>query len=83
MDKKILDVKSFLDNAKSMYHAVALLEDMLKKDGYQKLAESEQWELARGGKYYTVRGGRITLRQRSVQQPQQRSSLPSSRCPHP
>ena len=57
MDKKILDVKSFLDNAKSMYHAVALLEDMLKKDGYQKLAESEQWELARGGKYYTVRGG--------------------------
>lgn len=57
MDKSILDVKQFLDGAKSVYHAVALLEDMLKKNGYQKLLEMDAWQLKPGGKYYTLRGG--------------------------
>ena len=57
MYKKISQLKSFLDNAKSVYHGVALLQNMLKTSGYQKLDESEAWQLTPGGKYYTVRGG--------------------------
>ena len=57
MDKKILELKDFLNGAKSMYHAVALIEQMLKNNGYEKLSEGESWELAPKGKYYIVRGG--------------------------
>ncbi len=61
MDKKILELKSFLDNAKSVYHAVVLLENMLKSGGYIKLNETETWQLTPGGKYYTVRGGSAVI----------------------
>lgn len=47
----------YLDNAHSVYHAVALLAEELEQAGYTRLAETEAWELVPGGKYYMVRGG--------------------------
>lgn len=47
----------YLDSAHSVYHAVALLAEELEQAGYTRLAETEDWELQLGGKYYMVRGG--------------------------
>ncbi len=49
--------KDFLDSARSMYHAVAYLENTLKNAGYTCLQEGESWELSAGGRYYLTRGG--------------------------
>lgn len=57
MNERIKCLKSFLDGAPSMYHAVALLAKELEDAGYTCLAESAAWELAPGGKYYMTRGG--------------------------
>ena len=57
MDKKIGELRDFLDSAHSVYHAVAALSWMLEDDGYQLLSEAEQWVLYPGGKYYMTRGG--------------------------
>ena len=50
-------LKKFLDVSHSVYHAVAALEEMLVNAGYEKLGESENWEVAPGGKYHMTRGG--------------------------
>ncbi len=55
--KSINELKAFLDESHSVYHAAAALEKMLEKAGYEKLSESQSWELASGGKYYLTRGG--------------------------
>ena len=57
MDKRIGELRSFLDSAHSVYHAVAALGWMLEDEGYQLLPEGEPWTLYPGGKYYMVRGG--------------------------
>ena len=57
MDKIIAELKDFLDNAHSVYHAVAALSWMLEDAGYTYLQESEDWKLLPGGKYYMSRGG--------------------------
>ena len=57
MEKKIGELRDFLDSAHSVYHAVAALSWMLEDDGYQLLSEAEQWVLYPGGKYYMTRGG--------------------------
>lgn len=57
MEKQICQLKKFLDNARSTYHAVALLGQILEQAGYTALPESQTWKLAPGGKYYVVRGG--------------------------
>ena len=57
MEKKISELRDFLDSAHSVYHAVAALSWMLEDDGYQLLSETEQWVLYPGGKYYMTRGG--------------------------
>ena len=57
MDKRISELRDFLDSAHSVYHGVAALSWMLEDAGYQLLAESEQWTLYPGGKYYMTRGG--------------------------
>ena len=54
---RISDLRHFLDNAHSVYHAVAALEQMLKNVGYIRLQEQENWTLVPGGKYYFIRGG--------------------------
>ena len=57
MDKRISELRDFLDSAHSVYHAVAALSWMLEDAGYQMLSEGEQWTLFPGGKYYMTRGG--------------------------
>ncbi len=54
-------LKDFLDGARSMYHAVAYLENVLKNAGYTCLQEGESWELSAGGRYYLTRGGSALL----------------------
>lgn len=57
MDNRIERLKNFLDGARSVYHAVTLLAKQLEDAGYCRLAETEQWNLQPGGKYYLTRGG--------------------------
>ena len=57
MDNRIEQLRSFLDSAHSMYHAIAQLEKALEEAGYTLLPESARWELQPGGKYYMTRGG--------------------------
>ena len=54
---RIYSLKSFLDGAKSVYHAVAQLKDRLEGEGYQYLSESAPWDVEAGGKYFLTRGG--------------------------
>ena len=54
---RIHSLKSFLDGAKSVYHAVAQLKDRLEGEGYQYLSESAPWDVEAGGKYFLTRGG--------------------------
>ena len=61
MDKKIEALKAFLDASRSVYHAAAYLENLLRKDGYTRLLEKDTWELVPGGKYYLTRGGSAVL----------------------
>ena len=57
MDKRIGQLRDFLDSAHSVYHAVAALSWLLEDEGYQFLPEGEQWTLYPGSKYYMTRGG--------------------------
>ena len=57
MDTGTENLKKFLDNAHSVYHAVAALADALETAGYTRLSEGESWQLVPGGKYYLTRGG--------------------------
>lgn len=54
---RINSLKSFLDGAKSVYHAVAQLKDRLEGEGYAYLSESAPWDIEAGGKYFLTRGG--------------------------
>ena len=57
MDKRISALAEFLDASPSVFHAVANLEQELKKAGYARLLENEVWQIVPGGKYYLTRGG--------------------------
>lgn len=46
----------FLDDSPSSYHAVDNLGKELLANGYERLWESQTWQLAVGGKYFVVRG---------------------------
>ena len=48
---------SFIDASPSPWHAVASVEQRLRARGFTRLEEGERWQLAAGGRYYTVRGG--------------------------
>ena len=57
MDTRIKNLQSFLDNAHSVFHAVAALAQRLEQAGYCRLREADSWELIPGGKYYLTRNG--------------------------
>ncbi len=61
MDKRIENLMAFLDASPSVYHAAANLENLLQKNGYEKLREQDAWDLVPGGKYYLVRGGTAVM----------------------
>lgn len=47
----------FLNASYTAYHAVENASDLLLKNGFVPLSETEDWTLAEGGKYFVVRGG--------------------------
>lgn len=47
----------FLKNSLTAYQAVEETENYLKQNGFEKLAETEDFDLREGGKYYVVRNG--------------------------
>ncbi|KAF2841528.1 hypothetical protein M501DRAFT_1000776 [Patellaria atrata CBS 101060] len=47
----------FLTENPTVFHAVDAVGKDLKKHGFKKLAETDAWELERGGKYYVERNG--------------------------
>ena len=57
----ISNLRHFLDNAHSVYHAADLLAQTLKGEGYIQLSEADEWNLRSGGKYYLTRGGSAVL----------------------
>ena len=57
----INEFKTFLNASRSVYHAVAALEEMLVMAGYEKLSERENWKIVPGGKYYLTRGGSTVI----------------------
>lgn len=61
MDKRISELLGFLGEAHSSYHAVAALAKKLSDAGYIRLAESADWTLVPGGKYYLTRNGSTLL----------------------
>ena len=61
MDNRITALRAFLDNAHSVYHAVALLEEQLAAAGYTRLSEADAWDIVPGGKYYVTRGGAAVM----------------------
>ena len=65
----IKKLQKFLDNAHSVYHAVALIREELDRAGYTCLSESDSWELSAGGKYYLVRNGSAILAFRTPEAP--------------
>lgn len=50
--RKMMD---YLDASPSCFHATENLKQMLLKDGYQLLQESDVWQLRHGGKYVVIR----------------------------
>ena len=47
----------FMENSKTAYHAVANITAALDSEGFTRLYEGDEWDLAIGGKYYVVRAG--------------------------
>lgn len=51
------DLLDFIDASPSPWHVAATVARRLEAAGFQALREDERWQLAPGGKYFTVRGG--------------------------
>lgn len=54
--EKLID---FLYNSPTAYHAAEQAEAFLQAKGFVRLAETEDWQLNEGGKYYVLRGGAV------------------------
>lgn len=68
MDERIEALKGFLDEAHSVYHALNAICRQLQQQGYTRLAEEADWDLAPGGKYYLTRGDTAVVAFRIPQQ---------------
>ena len=55
MSKNIKELLSFIDSSPTAFHAVSNIADLLDKEGFKKLSESETWDIKKGGKYYVCR----------------------------
>lgn len=54
---EINDLLTFLNRSPTAWHAVQEMSAQLLKEGFQKLCESECWELQPGGRYFVWRNG--------------------------
>lgn len=61
MDNRIKGLCEFLNTSHSAYHAQANLVKGLVEQGYTQLAESSEWNLVPGGKYYVCRGNATVM----------------------
>ncbi len=55
------DIKQLLKASLTPYHAVAQAAEMLKNAGFTELFEHERWQVKKGGRYFTVRGGKALV----------------------
>ena len=83
MENRINALQNFLNASRSSFHAVAYLENLLKQEGYTKLAETQAWELKAGGKYYVVRGGTAIMAFRIPEEAPQGFLLSASHSDRP
>lgn len=51
------DLLSFLDRSPTAWHAVDLMTTQFKKEGFEKISESDPWNLKPGGRYVVTRNG--------------------------
>lgn len=83
MNNRISELMAFLDASKSAYHAVANLSALMERSGYTRLRESENWDLAPGGKYYLTRGGSAMMAFRIPRNAPKGFLLSASHCDRP
>lgn len=56
MEKIIIsELTAFIEHAPTAFHAVAELKNLLNRDGFEELHESERWGIEPGKKYYVTR----------------------------
>jgi aspartyl aminopeptidase len=53
------DFKEFLNQSPTSYHAVRELSERLASQDFQPLDEQESWDLKKGERYFTIRGGSL------------------------
>ena len=54
--ENIKELLSFLEESKSVYHAIGCVIRELEEKGYRPISEGCSWELKAGGKYYVTKG---------------------------
>lgn len=52
-----LELIDFIRRSPSMFHTVRTIEGYLGEAGFTRLAESDEWQVEPGGRYYTTRNG--------------------------
>ncbi len=52
---------AYIDHSPSPYHAIAEAGALLTSAGFVPLGEAERWQLAPGGAYFVVRGGKSLI----------------------
>lgn len=55
------EMLNFIEESPSCFHAVANLENMLKKQGFERLNEQDAYEIKKGGRYFVTRNGSSIL----------------------
>ncbi len=55
MNTLVNDLFDFIENSPTACHTVAAVRQMLLKEGFSELLETESWDLRPGGKYFTTR----------------------------
>ena len=53
--KTAREMLDFIEKSPTCFHAVANIGTMLEEAGFQRLRETEEWKLQKGGRYYTER----------------------------
>lgn len=49
------ELLSFIDDSKSMFHAIDTIKKYLERENFIFLPENSKWEIKKGGKYFTTR----------------------------
>ena len=51
------ELLGFIEKSPSMFHTIDTIRGYLDAAGFEHLPETDSWDIAEGGKYYTVRNG--------------------------